>query len=106
MCPGTVSRSAASAHMWCMDQLLADLRKLAARHRRTSNEEVQDLLLDLSIILDDAPAPEYEYRNHTSWDTTWMELDPAQIATVLEHGHTVERRLIHSTWENVTEVPA
>ena len=90
--------------MWRMEELLADLRKLAARHRRTSNEEVQDLLLDLGIILDDAPVPEYQYRNHPRWDTTWMDLDESQLEIVLKHGHTVERRLISGDWEPVTEV--
>jgi hypothetical protein len=91
--------------MRCMEEFLTGLRKLAARHRRSSNDEVRELLLDLSIILDDAPAPAYQYRNHPAWDTTWTDLDEAQIPVVLKHGHAVERRLVAGDWEAVTEVP-
>mgnify|MGYP003430177356 FL=1 len=100
-----VSRTGPSAHMRRMEELLAELRKLAARHRCTSNEEVQDLLLDLGIILDNAPAPAFQYRNHPAWDTTWMDLDEAQVDVVLKHGHTVERRLVSGDWASVTEAP-
>lgn len=72
--------------MRCMDELLADLRKLAARHRSSSNEGLQDFLLDLGFILDDAPVAAYQYRNHPAWDTTWMDLDEAQVAVVLKLG--------------------
>lgn len=89
-----------------MDELLADLRKLAARHRGSSDEGLQDFLLDLGIILDGAPAMGYQYRHHMGWDTTWMDLDEAQVPIVLKQGHTVERRLILDSWENVTQVPA
>lgn len=89
-----------------MEELLAGLRKLAARHRVSSNDDVQELLLDLNVLLDDVSAPEYQYRNHPAWDTTWMDLDEEQVAVVLKHGHAVERRLIAGGWEAVTEVPA
>jgi hypothetical protein len=89
-----------------MEELLADLRKLAARHRRSANEDVQELVLDLSVLLDSAPAPAYQYRHHTNWDTTWLDLDESQLDIVLERGHTVQRRLILDSWENVTQVPA
>ena len=88
-----------------MEELLADLRKLTARHRASSNEDVQELLVDLSIILDNAPAPAFQYRNHPTWDTTWMDLDEAQVDVVLQHGHTVERRLVSGDWASVTEAP-
>lgn len=99
--PGSLTRP--SAHMVVMEELLADLRKLAARHRTSSNDDVQELLLDLNVLLDSAPAAVFQYRNHPTWDTTWMDLDPSQLDVVLKHGHTVERRLIAGGWEIVTE---
>jgi hypothetical protein len=93
--------------MWGMANLHADLQKIIRRHRASSNDDVQEILLDLSVALDDSVGTaKYQYRNHPSWDTTWIDLDPVQIATVLKHGHTVERRLILGAWENVTQVPA
>jgi hypothetical protein len=97
-----VSPTGRSAHMWCMANLHADLRKVIDRHRASSNEEVQDLLLDLEIVLDDAGTPEYQYRHHPTWDDTWIELDESQTAVVLEHGHAVERRIV-GDWEAVME---
>ena len=87
-----------------MANLHADLRTLIERHLPSKNQEAQDILMELAILLGDTPT--YQYRNHPSWDTTWMDLDEHQIATVLEHGHTVERRLILGDWEPVAEVPA
>jgi hypothetical protein len=93
--------------MWDMANLQADLQRIIRRHRASSNEDVQEILLDLSVALDDAAGTaEYQYRNHPTWDTTWMDLDPVQVAVVLKHGHTVERRLIAGDWEAVTEAPA
>lgn len=89
-----------------MEQLLADLRKLAARHRGSLNQDCQDLRLDLNIILDDASTPAYQYRNRPSWDTTWLDLEESQIVVVLTMGHIVERRLVLGDWETVVEVPA
>ncbi|HEX9089246.1 MAG TPA: hypothetical protein VF867_17280 [Arthrobacter sp.] len=87
-----------------MANLHSDLRELLSRNH-SDNPEVQDLLLELELTLDTAGTPEYQYRNHPTWDTTWMDLDEAQIAVVLKHGHTVERRLVAGGWEPVTEVP-
>ena len=92
--------------MISMANLHTDLREIIKTHRHSENQEVHDLLRDLELTLDTAGTPEYQYRNHPSWDTTWMDLDEHQIATVLEHGHTVERRLILGDWEPVAEVPA
>lgn len=97
---------AASAHMVSMEEFLADLRKLSARHRHTDNDDLQELLYDLNVLLADAPSPAYQYRNHPEWDTTWMDLDESQIAVVLKHGHAVERRMVLGDWKPVTEVPA
>lgn len=91
--------------MWCMANLHADLSRIIQRHRASSNEDVQEILLDLNIALDDAGTPEYQYRNHPAWDTTWMDLDVSQVSVVLEHGHFVERRTVLGEWETVTEEP-
>lgn len=95
-----------SAHMTGMANLHADLRELIARHRHSETPEVQDLLRDLDLILDSAPASVYQYRHHPGWDTTWMELDESQLEIVLKRGHTVERQALLGNWETVTEVPA
>ena len=90
-----------------MANLHADLTELLALHRHSEVPEVQDLLRDMDLILDAAPAPVYQYRNHPRWDDTWMDLDESQVGAVLKHGHVVERRhAILGGWEAVTEVPA
>jgi hypothetical protein len=90
-----------------MANLHAGLKELIERHRHSENPEVQDLLRDLGITLDSAPMPVYQYRNHPSWDETWMDLDESQVGIVLKHGHVVERRhAVLGPWEAVTEVPA
>ncbi|GAA4033273.1 hypothetical protein GCM10023063_15980 [Arthrobacter methylotrophus] len=88
-----------------MANLHADLTKLLARHRASRNQDFTGLLTDIQMAVDDAGTPEYQYRNHPSWDTTWMDLDESQIGVVLKQGHSVERRLILGGWEAVTEVP-
>lgn len=104
--PWPGSSTGGSVHISGMTTSLhADLHKIIRRHRSSSNEEVQELLLDFGIALDDAGIPEYQYRNHPSWDTTWMDLDASQIAVVLKHDHIVERRQVLSDWESVTEAP-
>ena len=87
--------------MRCMANLHTDLRNLINSHLPSKNQEAQDILMELAILLSEDP--EYQYRNHPTWDTTWMDLDEAQIAVVLKHGHTVERRLVAGGWEAVTE---
>lgn len=90
--------------MISMANLHTDLRNLIASHLPSKNQEAQDILMELTILLQGAPT--YQYRHHSSWDTTWMELDESQVAIVLGRGHDVERQLILGAWEAVTEVPA
>lgn len=87
-----------------MANLHTDLRNLINSHLPSKNQDVQDILMELTILLREASA--YQYRNHPRWDTTWLELDESQLATVLKQGHTVERRLTLGDWEAVTEEAA
>jgi len=86
-----------------MANVHTDLRELLERHRHSENPEVQDLLRDLELTI--AGTPNYRYRHHPTWDTTWMDLAEHQVAVVLKHWHTVERRIILGDWETVTEAP-
>lgn len=86
--------------------LHAELTDVITRYLPSKNQEPQDILMELAVLLHKTGTPEYQYRNHPAWDTTWMDLDEAQIAVVLKHDHTVERRLILGDWEAVTEAPA
>ena len=92
--------------MGSMPTLHTYLRELLERHRSSEAPEVQDLLRDLDLILASAPAPVYQYRHQIRWDETWLDLNEPGVGLVLERGHTVERRIILSDWEPVTEVPA
>lgn len=75
-----------SAHMWGMDQLLADLRHLVTHHAATAHPDFSGLISGLTAAIERAEtAPSsYEYRHHLGWDDTWMELDESQIAVVLD----------------------
>lgn len=86
-----------------MEQLIAELKNLVARHATSPNTDFYALLGGLNIILERAAAApvEYQYRHHPKWDTTWLDLDESQIAVVLEHCHNVERRQIAGGWETV-----
>jgi hypothetical protein len=87
-----------------MANLHTDLRDLINRHLPSKNQEARDILMELAILIQEAPT--YQYRHHPSWDTTWMALDESQVDIVLGRGHDVERQLILGAWEAVTEVPA
>jgi hypothetical protein len=89
-----------------MEELLASLRALSARYADSPGDDARELSWELDVLIQEAPSPAYQYRNHPRWDTTWMDLDESQVGVVLEHGHSVERRLILGDWEAVTEVPA
>lgn len=91
--------------MSCMDELLASLRQLVKQYPDSPDGSYPDLLWDLNVLIDSAPAPVYQYRNHPKWDTTWMDLDESQVPVVLQHGHQVERRQVTGVWEPVTEAP-
>ncbi|WP_139187281.1 hypothetical protein [Pseudarthrobacter chlorophenolicus] len=91
-----------------MEELIAELKALAARHATSPNPDVQSILGGLNTILERAevtPAA-YQYRHHLGWDNTWLDLDENQVTLVLKNGHTVERRRIAGDWEAVTEAPS
>lgn len=92
-----------------MEQFIADLKDLAARHASSPGRDFGALLGNLNAIIAraeaNAPAAQYQYRHHLGWDDTWLDLDEAYVGLVLKQGHTVERRRVLDVWEPVTEAP-
>lgn len=83
--------------------LHTELTDLIGRHLPSKNREAQDILMELTLLLQAAGAPAYQYRHQMGWDETWLDLDESQLPHVLKHGHIVERRPYAGDWEPVTE---
>ncbi|MBG0738763.1 hypothetical protein IV500_04935 [Paeniglutamicibacter antarcticus] len=90
-----------------MYELLAELTSLLERTSQFTDRGCARLHDGLQEVVDKytgTPAT-YQYRNHPSWDTAWMDLDRSQVGIVLDLGHAVERSLVAGDWEAVTGVP-
>lgn len=96
-----------SAHMSCMEQLIAELKTLVARHTASPSHDFRALIGQLNAVVTKAEAEpiRYQYRHHMEWDTTWQDLDESQLPHVLKNGHTVQRRRVDGGWEAVTGAP-
>lgn len=92
------SRPICSAHMGCMDKLLASLTHLAANHPAVQARDFDALLGELKTVLADF-TPVYAYRARMSWDTVmgehgWFDPGSEASASILAgKGHQVEARL-------------
>jgi hypothetical protein len=95
--------------MFGMEQLIADLKALVARHAASPNRDFGALIGQLNAVVAKAetePAQyQYQYRHHMAWDATWQDIDESQLPHVLKNGHTVQRRRVYGGWEQVIEVP-
>ncbi|KIS27851.1 hypothetical protein TV39_08985 [Arthrobacter sp. SPG23] len=85
-----------SAHMLSMEQLIAELESLLARHASSPNPDFYGLLGSLNIIVQVVEAAPCEYHNRhiLGWDSTWLDLEESQVAHVPRKVHPVERRPI------------
>lgn len=92
-----------------MEQLIADLKVLVARHASSPGRDFGALIGNLNAVITQAEANaqkvQYLYRHHLEWDDTWLDLEESYVGLVLKQGHTVERRRVLDAWEPVTEAP-